>query len=861
MAERFEKRLQSSGGMKTQWLFARDVLLLFRPGIIRPVEGSQKLNQYGMFKNYFKVGVRNILRYKTFSFINIFGLAVAMSVSLLIILMLAGQYQRDKFHTGRDYIFRVVTQMAQSSKRNASCPMPLAEEMKADYPMVAQATRLVRGVGGDLVFDTEAKPAFAEVRGFFADPAFFEVFSFDLVEGEKGSALNAPNTLVITSRVAEKLFNGINPVGQTVRFLGRGLDHISIDLGTETGQRSKLWGSFIITGVVDEKAYKTHLKFDVLMPAASLPSLYQKGLAPDHSADWDNHSHSYAYFLLSKQADKASFQEALDEITSRHSELDGRKLIAQTLDEVVLGDFLGNPVSLSLPVQVYYFLGMLAVVVLLSAGLNYTNLSIARAMTRVKEIGVRKVNGALRGNLMAQFLLESVMTSSLALVLANLLLLLLKPGLENLWAVGHLGLDLGGNLPVYLIFLGFALAVGIASGLYPALILSRFAPVKVLKSSGHLKAGKSRMRALLNVSQFALTFFFIVSSLLIARQFRHFVDFDYGMNVENIVNINLQGNDHELLMAELSTVPGVVGVSACEMIPAMPNSHGRAVELADGKWFKTEFQSIHPNLIANLGLKLVAGSNLKAGSASQHAVVVNEYAVREMGLSNNAEAIGLPVTLSGIKEPFQIVGVIQDFKFQSPISGEGDRSLVYHYQPENFSYLNVKLTGNDIYETLSRLESKWEAVDPVHPMSYHLYDESLAKANYWLGDLAKVIGFIALLAIVISCLGLLGMAVYNTERRTKEIGIRKVLGARIGALAFLLGKSYVIFLLVAIFVAAPLSYAVNSLWLDSIPNRIPFGLDVLLLSSLLLLLLGLATIVFQVFSVAKRNPVESLRYE
>lgn len=858
LLERFEKNRHRTSTTSAKWIFTLEVIRLIRPGLLRSPESTHHLNHFGMLKNYFKTCMRNLLKYRVFTFINVFGLAVAMVVSLLIITMMADQWQMDRFHEKGDRIYRVITQMENSPKMNASCPVPVASEL-LNYPMVENATRLIRGVGGDVVYTKDEKSEVAEVRGFFADSAFFTVFDFVLKEGNRATALGSPNSIVLSSQTAYKLFNDQNPIGLTVHFFSLGLDHINVDLGTETGHESDPWGSFVVTGVVDESKNKSHIKFDALISSASLSRLQKEGKVPDLSTDWKNHSQCYSYFVLNSQSDKKAFQTALNEISAKEEWMGGRKLLAQSLSEVVLGDFVGNPLSLNLPIQIYYFLGFLAIVILLSAGLNYTNLSIARALTRAREIGVRKVNGATRVNLIGQFLVESVFIGMLALLLANGLLLLIKPALKNLWVMGLLDFDLSGNLSIYLLFVGFTVLVGILSGFYPALILSGFSPVKVLK--GLNVSGKRRFgfRSVLNVIQFVFTFFFIVTSMLIVRQFHHLVDLDYGMHTGNVIHMPLQGNDYQLLMSEMEQVAGVESVSTCEMIPAMPNSHGRSILLPNDEKVKVEFQSIHPNLLKTLDLQLIAGHNLQYTDA--HAVVVNAYTVEALGYENAQALIGQSIQISGEEVPFEIVGVIRDFKFQSPISGESTMPLVYWYHPDSYSFLNIRIASEDMRPVIKQIEASWAKVDPVHPMNYRIYDESLAMANFWVRDLASVVGFIAVLAIVISCLGLLGMAIYTTERRVKEMGIRKVLGAGMGGLAVLLGKSFVNRMLIAIGIAAPLSHFMNQLWIENIPNRIHQGWGVLCISSMLLLVLGFLTIGFQVLSVSRRNPVDSLKYE
>ncbi|MEQ8473439.1 MAG: FtsX-like permease family protein [Marinoscillum sp.] len=863
LIELYEENAQNKNKIRAKWQFSWEVIKLFRPDIIG-LKSNTQLNNWIMFKNYLKVGMRSILKYKTFSFINIFGLAVAMSVALLVILMLADQTSYDEFHPNKERIYRILSKRPDSGNPNASSPFPLAQTMREDYSFVESATFLMPGIGGDAINLEQDKSS--EVRGFFADDQFFDVFGFDLLKGEKSTALNDPSSIVISSEVAYKLFNDTNPIGKTVMFSQRGLKPVKIDLGTERGSTPVDYGAFTIKGVIDASQYKSHIKFDVLVSAASLVPLHHAGKVSDLRENWANYSKCYTYVELREGTTPSDLQVALSDLSnikySENEDLEDLQLLIQPLSAITPGRFLGNPISLRLPIEVYYFLGFLALVIMFSAGLNYTNLSIARVLTRLKEIGVRKVNGATRKSLIFQFLIESVLVALCALIIANLMLFALKPAFLDLWVARQINLDLSANLSVYLLFIGFAILVGLIAGLYPAMVLSRSSPIGALKNKGTSGSGRLGLRKVLSVTQFVFSLFFIITSILIVRQFRHFVEFEYGFNTTNIVNIPTQGNDYSVLIDEFSKVPGVEQVSASEFILATPNANGVTVRrIEDDEWSKAERLSVSPNYIDNMGLKLIAGQGLNTKNTGENWTIVNESMVHFLGFETAEEAVGQAYAGYSQEHTYKIVGVIADFKFQTPIMGEGDTPLILWYQPELISNVNVRLAPGSMRSSIEALETKWRSVDQVHPFSYAIYDEELALGNQWLGDVASVIGFIAFLAILISCMGLLGMAIYTSERRVKEVGIRKVLGASVGQLAVLLGKSFLILLIIAIAISAPLSYYANRLWLDNIPNQIQFGWGTVLISSLILMVLGILTIGSQIISISRTNPVESLKCE
>lgn len=814
-----------------------------------------------MFFNYLKIGIRNILKYKVFSFINIFGLALAMSVCMLIILMLVDQKSYDQFHPKKDRIYRILSNRDGSGKSNASSPVPLATTLKTDYPIVEDATRLILGVGGDAMYNQKT----AEMRGFFADASFFNVFGYELTHGNKSNALTSPNSMVISQEVAEILFGGENPIGKVVEFTDRNLQIIDAGVGAKDSAPVD-WGSFTVTGVIPAKTYKSHLKFDVLISAASIPVLAEAEKTDNLSSNWVIYSRAFTYALLSPDKSEEELTAALNDLVSRKykdiEHLQQFELSTQKLTQITPGKFVGNPVSLRLPIEVYYFLSFLALIIMLSACLNYTNLSIARALTRAKEIGVRKVIGANRKALIYQFLSESALTALLAMVMASILLIFVKSAFMNLWVNRYLNFNLDLNFTVFLIFAVFAILIGLLAGAYPAFNLSNYQPIKALKNMESKRKGKLTMRKVLSASQFVISLFFIITSILIFKQFKHFLDFEYGFRSENIINVALQSNDHQVIANELGTVPGVSVISACSFVPATGMSHGLGVKKmgSEEEYKPFEILSVDENFNENLELEMVAGRNLSpSGEASARLVVVNEAAVKAFDFEHPSEILGQVFDADG--EAVEVIGVVKDFRFQTPMLQDQIGPLMMRNNPDKFSYLNIRIASGDLMGTVGLLEDKWKSVDPVHTFKYQFFDEELVKANQGLGDLVTVIGFIAFLAITIACLGLLGMATYTTERREKEVGIRKVLGAEDSKIAVLLSKEFLKLLVISIIIAAPLSYFFNQAWLESFPNRVDFGIGTVLLGSLILLVLGIITIGSQTIRASKRNSVDALRIE
>lgn len=812
-----------------------------------------------MLLNYLKVALRNIRKYKAFSFINVFGLAAAMSICMLILLMLADQQSYDQFNVNRNNTYRILCDKPDLRHPYATSPFPLATKLKTEIPAVKDATCLLMGVGGDAQYNQQT----TALRGYFADTSFFNIFSFELAEGSPDDALKAPNSIVLSAGAARRLFKNEDPIGKTIAFSDR---QMTIFAGSTESGKPVSWGRFTITGVIADKGYKSHLQFDALMSQSSIPVLIAGKLMGDPANDWQNYFHAFTYALLKPGKTGKDLNASIETLAAAtYSGLPGMKdfkMTAQKLTMISPGLILGNEPVIALPRVVYYFLSVLAFVIMLSACLNYTNLSIARALTRAKEIGIRKVNGAGRKNIVFQFLAESVLTALAALVMASLFLLLIRFAFLHLWVNQYLHFSLDSQPEIYWQFALFALLIGLVSGIYPALYLSGFQPVRVLRNFSGMRPGKLGMRKVLSVSQFVISLIFIISSILIFNQSMHFLKFNFEFNSKNIVNIDLQGNDYKSVSAALSSIAGVEKVSACDYLPATGRSEGTSIRKEGSK---DEYQNVNvlqvdENFVNNLQLKLLAGKNLEANTAPGYYVLVNEAAVKALGSRFPADIVGVTLRSKyNDSVSMKVAGVVKNFHMN--LDHDEILPLILQYQPGLFKYLNVRLASGNPGETVAKMERKWKQIDPTHSFRYQYFDDQLAATSQGFFDIVTILGFMAFLAVSIACLGLLGMATYTTERRLKEVGIRKILGANNSGIVLLLSQSFIRVLIWAISIAAPLSYILNTLWLRKFPNRVAFGLGTILSGTGILLLLGLVTIGSQTLRAARRNPVNALRTE
>ncbi|AKP51554.1 ABC transporter permease [Cyclobacterium amurskyense] len=815
-----------------------------------------------MFFNYLKIGFRVFFKNRTYSLINVFGLAAAMSICMLIIMMWVDQKSYDDFHDNKDRIFRIVTSPLDNNRMRATIPFPTIDALKNESAIVEDATFLRTGFGGDAIYTNENnQKSYVEIKGYFTNPSFFHVFDFALEAGDKNSALSEPNTIVISHEVKQKLFGDENPIGKTVQFTDRGLN-----FWTDESTDPVDWGLFTVTGVFSDQP-KSHLKFDVMASSSTLETLYKESKIEDIRDNWSIDHKTYGYVMLKPSFGEKELTNTLGSFTSTYLEKSENEYLQkirynfQPLTNITPGEATGNGTDTTLPLFAYYILGGLALIILLASCLNYTSLSVARAITRSNEIGVRKVNGAAKSDLIYQFVSEAFITVFLSLLLAFVFLIYLKNAFLGLWMNQYLNFSLDFNLKVFGFILVFTLLVGFLAGVYPAIHMSKFNSVKALKGIGNLGSGKMGLRKILTVSQFAISLFFIIGSILVYRQMELFTKFDYGFKPKNILHINLQSNDYQLLKSAFLEVPGVDDVSACAYVPADGRNDNTEIKKLDSETSKSAIKlSVDRNFAEILGIELLAGEKIPMGNDSiSNSVMVNEMAVRELGYAQPSSIIGETFEIGGHNKT--VTGVFKNFNFFLLFTGRETGPIVFQYDPSIFKFATVKISEGDQERTLANLEAAWQKIDPIHPLKYEYYENQLAANNQAILDLISIIGFLAFIAILIACLGLFGMAIYSTERRTKEIGVRKVLGADLLTLNYLLSKEFLKMILIAILIAAPASYFFNKFWLEFMIVRADFGIGTLILGSLIVTVLALFTVVPQSIRIANKNPVETLKVE
>ena len=808
-----------------------------------------------MIRNYFVVAIRNLTRNKFFSGLNIFGLAVSMTICMAIIMLVADQMTYDRHNPNYDRIYRVNTYMvdnngvARGSTDNATSPMPLRQELLEKYTGVEKVVRIKRGFGNNWL-ELENQNVNIPIKGYFADPEALEFFGHSLEHGDPATALNAPYSVVLTRKAADKLFTEKNPVGLTLK-VG--------DIGTYT-----------VTGVLKENDNKSHLVFEALASMSTIASLQADGRFGNDLENWMDFWGSWTYILLQKGKTPDEIETHLGRIYEEHiasvanPDAYKAKFKLQALTAITPGPLVNNPIGPSLPWAFVYFLSGLAAIIMLTSCFNFTNLSIARSLKRAKEIGVRKVTGAQRWQIFTQFLTESIVVSFCSLLLAMAFLVLLKPLMMQLTFARLFMWDLEANYIVFGVFLIFAVVVGVIAGFFPAVVLSGFQPIKVLKSFSPVKIfSNMRLRKALLVSQFTVSLVFIMTVIVMYNQLDLFLHSDYGFNIKNNIMIRLNDTGHEELKNELLKYPNIRHVAASSHVPAAGETRGNGFkkDLEEKDWININTFAVDEDYLKNMEVDLIAGKFFSAhnGKSNSNFIVINEQALKVLHYASPTEALGEEVIYQSDSSRKQVIGVIRNYNHSQLFSEIAPLGLMY--DPAQIKLLQVRYAGSRD-DAVGSIEKAWSSVNPDLKVDHKDIEAEIKFFyNTIFGDVVHILGVIASLAILISCMGLLGMAMYNIETRMKEISVRKVLGSSDQQLIVLLSKGFLKLLIIAVIIGTPLAFFLNNLWLQHIAYHTDITFGVAAIAAVILLLLGGATIGSQTLRAAYTNPVDNLKNE
>ena len=788
-----------------------------------------------MFINYFTVALRNLLRHKGYSLINILGLAIGLASCILILLYVQDEVGYDRYHLKADRIYRVAYEMASGDQvwRTARTPHPLAPALRNAFPEIQETVRF-RQFEPVIQYGDKR---FKEERFYYADAAVFTVFSFPFIEGDPKTALVDPFSMVITEAAAQKYFGSENPISKVVTVQGV--------------------GDLEITGVLKDIPKHSHFTFDFLTSYTTLQALRVNDLQ-----QWDTAVTS-TYLLLSPGEEAGRLEAKLNTLVPEYlSEEEARnRFYLHPLTDIYLYSHLSGDLGTHSEARYIYLFSSIALFILLVACINFMNLTTARATDRTCEIGMRKVFGAYRSQLMRQFLGESILMVYAALVCALVLVEIALPSFNTL-AGKQLTMPYGNHPLLVPGLFGFGSGLGLLAGSYPAFILSRFLPIQVLYNQTTPVVTGSRLRQGLVVFQFGIAIVFITATMLMSHQIDYVRSKDLGFNQEQVVVIPMQNqsmqSQYESVKNELLKHPGILGATACYHTPGRGlGFYGARVEGIDEELTLPTY-IVDYNFIPTLGMKMVEGRNFSTAFATDAgaAFIVNETAVKHFGWD---KPIGRQVDWDYGTKTGAVIGVVKDFHFAS--LHDEIQPLMMHIAPTYFRYLAVRLKPGNIPATLSSIKKIYQLFDPVYPFEYTFLDQDFNRHYHFEQRTAQMVTCASILAILIACLGLFGLVSLMTRQRTREIGVRKVLGATVPDIVALLSKDFIRLILLASVVAMPIAYYAINRWLQSFAYRIDVGVGTFIGGGVLVLVIALLTISYQAIKAARANPVDTLRYE
>ncbi len=803
-----------------------------------------------MFKNYVKIALRNLKKNAAYSFINIAGLAAGLACCILIMLYVLHEISYDEFHSraGRIFRVRVTLDLNGVLYQEASIPFPAAAAFTRDFPEVEQAVRFYKTDNFPLLEIGDRK--FTEERFFFADSSVFAVFDYPLIKGEAKTALREPNSVILSEDMARKYFGAADPLGETLRY------------NSQFGLK--------VTGVVKNVPNNTHFKFDFLAPLQFQLNLWENQNGPNGREKQWFWTGAWTYLLLSEPSAAQSVADKLPAFAAKYFPdriKAGVTLGLQPLADIHLHSRLDNEIEPNSHITYVYIFSATAFLILLIACINFVNLSTAQSGNRVKEVGVRKVAGAERSQLIGQMLGETIIAGLAAMLLAIVLVELLLPAFNQL-TERSLSLSQLGSGTGFLLLLSLALSVGLLSGLYPAFFLSRFNPACIFNRAPGAVGGSETLRQALVVAQFAISIILIIGIGAIHRQMRFMQEKELGFDKERVLFVKARPEINakfEAFRSELMKDSGILGVAGTSNIPGQGVFAYRFVPEGGSldKPAMLPLLLVDYDFLETAGLKIKRGRGISRTSPSDQAeaFLLNEKAVETLGWKDNPLGKKMELFAPGtnqIGKSGYVVGVIQDFHFES--LHHEIKPLVVTYSGWN-DYCAVKIAAGNPAERLAALERVWKTFSPEWPLEYVFLDRKLEQLYGGEHRLAQVANAFAIMAIVLAGLGLFGLSAFSAERRTKEIGIRKVLGASVASIVSLLSGDFAKLVLLANIIAWPAAWYAMNTWLQGFAYRAPLDAWVFVSASAAALGIALLTVSFQSIKAALANPVEALRCE
>ena len=807
-----------------------------------------------MLKNYIKVAFRNLRRQKLYSSINIFGLTIGLTAAILIILFISDEINFDKFNHNYNRIARLLTTSHSKDKSVrifSFTPGMLGQRLKEEYPEVENYTTIIDGEKFGRFTVEHGENKYYESEYLITEPSFLKIFDFIVVRGNKEKLLTEPNEMVLTMSTAKKLFGDENPIGQTIK-------------------TDRQWGNFKVTGILEDPPKNSHLQFTMLISMESLNKFigFKKALN-----NLDN-SIVRTYLLFKPGYSPNKFYKNLIEFQNLNKAKEFG--VSDIISLQLLKDIHFNSQNIEFDLNAdarskisIYILAIIGMLIILVAIINYTNLAAARSMNRMKEIGIRKVIGADRKQLMHQFLIEAIFITAIALTLSIFLVELILPSFNSFTDKSLSILSNTNTLNIAVIVI-LSFAIGILSGILPSYLITRFKTVLILKGKGEPKNGFSIARKGLVVIQFALSTAMIFCTVTIYKQMQFIQNKELGFNNNNmlVIDINSSGtrNNFKTLKTEFSKNPNVKSISVSSRIP------GDWKDLSEVKAhnFGTDQLNDHQmfyigadyDFISTFGISLLDGRNFhNSYSEDSSNVIINIEAASVLGLN---EPIGKSIVLSDGNSSgvYKIIGVVKNFNFQSLHEKISPMIIGFWNNPFiSIDYFTVKINGLNIPETIKYFASVQSNFDNVTPFEYNFLNERMRDFYKQDEREAAIIDSASALALLIACLGLFGLTAFSAEKRIKEIGVRKVLGASTAGIVILFTKDFLKLVIIAGLISFPVAYYIMHKWLNEFAYRINIDYSIFLFSGIIAVAIAFVTISFQAVKAAIVNPIESLRYE
>jgi len=800
-----------------------------------------------MIKSYFQLAFRHLLKNKSFSIINIVGLAIGLASSFLIFLHVQTELSYDDHFKDANDTYRLAVKASMSGNEFEAAVTggPFAYLLHQELPEVIGYTRIREG---KMTLLSSGEKSFYEENILYADSSFFEIFSFELDQGDPLTSLIHPNSMVLTEKIAKKFFGNEDPVGKQIK-----------------------WNNdqnYTITGIVKDPEKKSHLEFDILV---SFSTLYQNERWRNFLSSIFNYS-TLNYIKLHPGSDiqvvEAKIAEVVDKnMAERLAQIEGTyEVYLQPITTIYLHSNILHELRATGEASRVYIFAAVAILILIIACINFINLSTARSAKRSTEVGLRKVFGANKGMLFKQFILESVIIVIISLIFAVALFDLLLPLLNNLTG-NHFTIGLFLNWKYLFFLLGIVLFVGLLAGSYPAIYMSRFKPIAVLKGYMFNNSKKSGFRNVMVITQFIISIFLIAGTLLIYQQLNYINNKDLGIDNKNLVVVSLRNNsmtqNYSSLKAEMKNLPGVIDVTGSSSY--LGNFQQRRGFYPEGGDIDDMILMLHmqtdPNYLEVFEANIAMGRNFFENSiADSNAIVINKAYQKKLGWDDPlGKLIFIPGNEGEEGNPLKIVGVVEDFNFAS--LHEEIMPLIIMNQANMVRYLSIKINPEDKKQVLGLISAKWESLYPDYPFEYFMQQTKYEEMYTSEVNMSRLFVYFTFLAIFIAALGLFGLSSFTTEQRTREIGIRKVLGSTVPEILILLSKEFSRLVIIAIVIAIPVSWFGMDKWLQSFAFQTNISWWIFAISGIVAILIAYLTIIFQALKASRTNPVEALKYE